>query len=159
MRDVPNSADENPGPDRSPEFLRTLRRAHAVVERRVLTRLAEAGFADLRPAHLAVLRYVQRDGRRITDLARDTGVSRQAVSQVVAELERLGVVVQEPDPCDRRARIVRHTERGQRGRAIAIAAFRAIEDELAAVIGTGSMSRLLRDLQTLEAIAALDGRR
>jgi DNA-binding MarR family transcriptional regulator len=159
MSDLPNSGDENVGRDRSPEFLRTLRRAHVTVERRVLARLAEAGFEDLRPAHLTVLRYVAPDGRRISELAHDTGVSRQAVSKVVAELERLGVVVQEPDPRDGRARVVRHTERGRRGRAIAIAAFGAIEAELAAVIGTGSMGRLLRDLQTLEAVAALDGRR
>src|SRR5580698_68629 len=39
------------------------------VVRRVSAGLAEAGFADLRPAHTAVFQHIDVDGSRVTDLA------------------------------------------------------------------------------------------
>jgi len=44
-------------------------------------------------------------------LAKNLGVTRQAISQLLAEVEARGLVVIETDPADRRARIVRFSEK------------------------------------------------
>jgi DNA-binding MarR family transcriptional regulator len=46
-------------------------------------------------------------------LARATGLSAAAVSEMLDHLERAGIVIRERSPCDRRARIVSLTERGR----------------------------------------------
>jgi DNA-binding MarR family transcriptional regulator len=71
-----------------------------------------AGFEDLRPSHRALLRYPAIDGLRPTQLAFRHGLSKQAINDLLRELEALGYITLEADPDDRRARIVRFTDRG-----------------------------------------------
>ncbi len=52
-------------------------------------------------------------GRHAGSLAADLGVTRQAVAQVVATLERDGYVQRIPDPGDARAKLVCLTPRGR----------------------------------------------
>ena len=73
----------------------------------VAEELARRGFADLRPALLAVGQHVGADGTRITELAARAWLSKATVVHAVDELERLGYVTREPDPTDRRAKLVR----------------------------------------------------
>jgi DNA-binding MarR family transcriptional regulator len=63
----------------------------------------------LRPVHDAVLAYLDRDGTRASVLAERAHLSRQAITQLVDELEELGVVSRTPDPEDGRAKIVAYT--------------------------------------------------
>ena len=53
-----------------------------------------------------------RAGTRLTALAESAGMSKQAMGQLVDDLERLGYVERVPDPADGRAKIVRLTRRG-----------------------------------------------
>ncbi|MGB9306290.1 MAG: MarR family winged helix-turn-helix transcriptional regulator, partial [Mycobacterium sp.] len=52
-------------------------------------------------------------GLHASDLADQLGVSRQAVAQAVAALERNGYVIREPNPDDARAQIIELTPRGR----------------------------------------------
>jgi DNA-binding MarR family transcriptional regulator len=63
----------------------------------------------VRPVHDSVLAYLDRDGTRASELADRAQLSRQAITQMVDELEALGVVERHPDPTDGRAKIVRYT--------------------------------------------------
>lgn len=73
-------------------------------------RLADVGLHVLAPRHLPVLRGLDAvRGSRASALARDAGVTRKAIAQVVAELEQFDIVEQAPDPTDARAKIVRYT--------------------------------------------------
>ena len=65
----------------------------------------------VRPVHDSVLAYLDRDGTRASELAERAQLSRQAITQLVDELEELGVVERHPDPTDGRAKIVRYTPR------------------------------------------------
>jgi DNA-binding MarR family transcriptional regulator len=139
------------------EFLRALRRAGKAVEERMLRDLHAAGFPELRRGHLTILRHLDPPGRRTTDLARAAEVSRQAVSQLVSDLEELGIVEQARDPTDGRARIVTYTERGLEGYGLAVASFERVQRELGDALGADSIDRLMSELEAVRDVAARDG--
>lgn len=82
------------------------------VQRELYTKLAAAGFDDLRFRHGAVLAYLDPEGVRATELSRLSGQHKQVIGNLVDELEGLGYVERKPDPADRRAKLVCPTERG-----------------------------------------------
>jgi DNA-binding MarR family transcriptional regulator len=86
--------------------------------------LAAAGYPDVRLAHGCVFQYSEADGVRLTDIARQAGLTKPTVLAAVDDLERLGYVERAPDPADRRAKLVRLTPRGM-----------AVAGEAARIIG------------------------
>jgi DNA-binding MarR family transcriptional regulator len=130
------------------ELARLLLQATRAIEAQMAERLAAAGLAMLRPGHFTVLRALEPGdaGMRASALARDAGVSRQAIGQAVADLERLGIVEQVPDPGDARAKLVRYTRFGRAGHRRAMAVFTDLEHELAARVGAARVSTLKADL-------------
>jgi DNA-binding MarR family transcriptional regulator len=76
-------------------------------------RLAAAGYADIRVADGVVFQHLVAAPQPIGALAGRLGVSQQATSKSVADLERRGYVRRTTDPGDARARIVRLTARGE----------------------------------------------
>jgi DNA-binding MarR family transcriptional regulator len=73
-----------------------------------------AGLDGIRPAQSVVLVPLATGGLHASDLADRLAVSRQAVAQAVAALERHGYVSRLPDPADARAQIIELTPRGRR---------------------------------------------
>jgi DNA-binding MarR family transcriptional regulator len=96
----------------------------------------------LRRSHTALIPHIDLAGTRITDLAERVGVSKQAVSQLVDDLEALGIVTRSVDPDDARARRVVFTERGRAGLLEGLAVLRALEDELATALGSDTLTQL-----------------
>ena len=94
------------------------------VQRRMLERLHENGFDDLDAAHLNVFQYPGPQGARPSELAARLRVSKQALNYLLGELERLGYLVREPDPDDRRSKRVALTPR-------AVEAVRVIREAVA----------------------------
>lgn len=109
----------------------------------------------LRPAHTNLFPHIDFEGVRLTELARRLGVTKQAVSQLVAELEELGVVELVPDPTDGRAKLVRFTPKGAQAIEHGLSVLRELECELEAQIGSARM-RALHDA-LLAAERALSG--
>ena len=68
------------------------------VRARMLTRLRESGFDDFEPAHFTVFRYPNPDGARPSELAARLGISKQSLSYLLRELERLGYLERSPTP-------------------------------------------------------------
>src|SRR4051794_5371623 len=85
---------------------------HDAFERELYPRLHAAGYGDLRPGHGCVFGTITREGARLTVLAERAQLTKQAVGEVVSELEERGYVERVPDPDDGRAKIIRLTERG-----------------------------------------------
>ena len=104
-----------------------VRSAQPAIEAAVRADLARNGFGDVAPAHSALLRKIGDDGARPSELAAHAGVTRQAVTKLVDELERLDLVRRDPDPDDGRGVIVRYTDRGRAGVAIARKRMLALE--------------------------------
>jgi DNA-binding MarR family transcriptional regulator len=69
--------------------------------------------AVLRPVHNHVLRHLDLDGTRASVIAQRSGLTRQAITQIVDELEAAGVVTREPDPEDGRAKRIVYTPAGR----------------------------------------------
>jgi DNA-binding MarR family transcriptional regulator len=126
-----------------------LRDAHAAVDAEVRAAVTRAGYSELNPGHYIVLRNLGENGARPSELAADAGVSRQAITKVVIDLERRGVVRRDPDPADGRGVIVRYTDRGLEGLALARRRMAALEVDFAARIGASLWGDVRAALETL----------
>jgi DNA-binding MarR family transcriptional regulator len=83
------------------------------VQRHMLTRLHERGFADLDSAHLNVFQYPGPQGARPSQLAAQLRISKQALNYLLGELERLDYIKRQPDPTDLRSKRIILTKRGE----------------------------------------------
>jgi DNA-binding MarR family transcriptional regulator len=120
-------------------------------------RLNEAGHPAIRQGHGCVFRFIDEGGSRLTDLADSSGLTKQAVGEVVADLEKLGYVERAPDPGDGRAKLIRLTERGGEARQAAIDIFAEIEREWTERFGAERVAAMRELLE--EMIADREGRR
>jgi DNA-binding MarR family transcriptional regulator len=130
---------------------------------RVLAALRHAGYDDVRTAHGYIFQGVLAGDRTTTELAERLGVSVQAVSKTVIELERAGYLTRERAAEDGRARTISLTARGERMIATSRAARRSVAEELATAMGERDAARLAvlmrRAVEHLDAAAAIAGRR
>src|SRR4051794_40549710 len=99
------------------------------VRERIYEGVKDAGFTDVRPAHVTLFRWPGPDGLRPTELAAAVHISKQSVNDRLGELERMGYLTRERDPADSRARTIRLTERGRSLHTAALSAHGQIEDE------------------------------
>lgn len=134
-----NEAESTVGP---PLIGALLRMPIEAIRARMLTRLHEAGFTDLVPAHLNVLRYPGPEFRRPSELAAEARMSRQAVNYLLGNLEGLGYLTRTEDPDDRRSKRVELTERGLGVRRAIREAVREIEAEWKRELGPAEFKRL-----------------
>ena len=103
----------------------------------------------MRPAHTGLLPHIDREGTRLTVLARRLGVTKQAVGQLVTDLEGLGVLERLDDPEDGRAKLVRFTDRGLKAIHHGLSVLRGIEEELEQRLGRDRMLALRESLADL----------
>ena len=82
------------------------------VQRHMLERLHEHGFADFDAAYLNVFQYPGPQGARPTELATRLRISKQALNYLLGELEHLGYLERRPDPDDLRSKRIALTRRG-----------------------------------------------
>lgn len=82
----------------------------------------------------------------VTNLAERLGVTQQAASKAVADLERRGLLVRQPDPEDGRVRLVALSDRGWRAVEGARAARQAMAAEVVALLGADRSERFQHDL-------------
>ena len=123
-----------------------------LVNERAIARVNERGGAGpaLRAAHTTLFPHLNAEGVRGADLAKKLGVTKQAVSQLVTELEEWGVVEQIADPQDGRAKLVRFTKKGEQALLQGLAVLGELETELTDKIGKRRMQELHTALLALE---------
>jgi DNA-binding MarR family transcriptional regulator len=71
-----------------------------------------AARAQVGAAHVHITRHLGLNGSRLTELARQAGMSKQAMGDLVTQCEAWGLVRREPDPHDARARRIVFTGTG-----------------------------------------------
>lgn len=112
-------------------------------------RLAEEGFSGVLYWHGPVFRHIDEEGSRLTTLAERSGLTKQAIGEVVADLERLGYVERTADPDDRRAKIIRLTGRGVDAQVAAGRILGDIERRWTEHLGEDGVATLRRTLEDL----------
>lgn len=122
-----------------------------LLNERALARVNEQPSAiPLRPAHTNLLPHLDFEGVRITELARRLDITKQAVSQTIAELELMDVVETIPDPSDGRARLARFTDKGRDAIGQGLKVLKGLEGEIEKTIGKPKFDALHQALLALE---------
>lgn len=137
-----------PGPAPLPALLSPLQAWH---ERRHLDLMAARGFDDVRRAHNAVFVNLPAEGARLTDLSDEADMSKQAMGELVDDLEAKGYVERIPDPTDGRAKLIVWAERGKSAHRATLEAFAEIEAELSAAAGAEAVGQLRAALLDIHA--------
>jgi DNA-binding MarR family transcriptional regulator len=117
---------------------------------------AAAGLDGIRPAQAVALVPLAAGGLHASDLADRLKVSRQAVAQLVAALERHEYVMRGPHPSDARALIIELTDRGRQ--ALRVMRSNALEREKRwrNILGESRFDELRETLMALLAAEAGD---
>lgn len=123
--------------------LQLLFKAARLLDEEALARIAQKpGRVRLRRSHTSLFPHIDLEGTRVTELAERLGVTKQAASQLVDDLEQLGVLARVPDPGDARARRVIFTQLGREGLLEGLNVLRQMERELARKVGDKKMAGL-----------------
>jgi DNA-binding MarR family transcriptional regulator len=113
--------------------------------------LEASEFADIRPTHGCVFRFVKGEGMRLTRLAELASLTKQSAGEIVDDLVARGYAKRIPDPADRRAKLICLTERGREAQAHGFRLFAKVEKRWMDRYGRAEIERLRA---TLEEIAA-----
>jgi DNA-binding MarR family transcriptional regulator len=100
------------GVEASPSLLYLLKRTELVVRARLEELLRPAGVTALQYTALTVLE--RRDGVSAAQLARDSFVTAQSMADMVRALESRGLVRREPNPRNRREKVILLADAGRR---------------------------------------------
>jgi DNA-binding MarR family transcriptional regulator len=136
----------------NPPLIGALLRAPFLASRaRIIAALHEAGFTDIQPAHLAALQHPGPDGRTPGDIARSALASKQAMNNLLTQLEKAGYLARVVSPTNRRERTVSLTDRGREVIATIREAVMAVEAEWKQTLGAAEYLRLRKALVSLNA--------
>lgn len=128
-----------------------------LAQREVIRSFAEVvpgGPGPLRGSQYRVLSMVPRvGGRRLTELATVADMTKQAMGEFVADLAERGLVTIQPDPADRRAKLVSLTRAGRDAADSARRSLNKVDRHWADVLGADDAT-LLKDL--LVRVAAVE---
>jgi DNA-binding MarR family transcriptional regulator len=139
----------------SPLIGALLRMPVDAVRARMLAGLHADGFTDLNAAHIPVLRWPGPHGRRPSDLAAESRMTKQALNYLLGEMERLGYLIRRDDPGDRRAKRVELTARGREVVRSIRRTVRAVEAEWERELGRERFALLRALLLDLNETAAV----
>jgi DNA-binding MarR family transcriptional regulator len=134
-----------------------LREAYVALDNLVPARLVERGHDAIRPAHSAVFEYLDETGTTVSQLADRARMTKQAMAELVEHLEAHGYVVRQPNPADRRSKLVLPTERGMEIVAIAQAMVPEVEQLAERAVGARRLADLRQDLQAIQQVTDLSG--
>lgn len=121
---------------------RLLLQAQRAFNARAIEKLNARGYAGLSVSHTALLPHIDPEGTRITTLAERTGMTKQGMGQLIADLERQGFVERAPDPADGRATLIRFTDAGWRYLRDASAVKTELEAEYSDMLGAERFAAL-----------------
>jgi DNA-binding MarR family transcriptional regulator len=124
-----------------------------VIAARIAQELMDAAIARghdaLKMSHAELIPQIGPEGARIGEIARQLGVSRQAIHATARELEAQGYLRRELDPRDRRGSVLALSARGAELIGDSVAAIEALEVSFRALLGAqrfAHVERVARDL-------------
>lgn len=109
---------------------------------RLREELAHSLDVEITPAQSLLFAALPAEGARQADLARELGVTRQAVNELVRGLVKQGLVELVDDPSSGRAKLVRPTPAGLHSIEVALRTFADLEARLQDRIGPRRVTNL-----------------
>lgn len=125
---------------------RRMNEAVRLFEGRIIAHLREAGRDELGLSHINLTRNLDENGTRLTELARRAAMTKQSMSELVAQVERLGLVERRPDPSDGRAKLICFTEAGFGWLDAFHQALKCAEQEMRDELGDALVNLLIESL-------------
>ncbi|MEU4824931.1 MarR family winged helix-turn-helix transcriptional regulator [Actinomadura citrea] len=116
--------------------------------------LADEGFEGIRYVHGSVFRHIDTEGSRLTTLAERSGLTKQAIGELVGDLEDHGYLERVADEADRRAKIIRLTDQGRMAQAAAARILADVEQRWSRHLGKDQVTTLRRALEQVIALEA-----
>ncbi|MBT2517550.1 MarR family transcriptional regulator [Streptomyces sp. ISL-90] len=139
---APRSGDANAN------TIALLGQAYSLLGFQIVDGVVGSGYPQ-KPRHSAVFAQIAADGSRLTDLARGAGMTPQSMGEIVDELEQLGYVTRQPDPRDRRAKLIVLTELGRKTIEAGEHTIRGLESKIDAILGEAEHEHLRELLRKL----------
>ena len=110
---------------------------------RLVERLAEEGFADVRASYGSVLMPLfEQDRLRVGEIVARARLSKQAMTRLIAHCEADGLVRRSRDAADGRAFRVELTARGRELRSVVGRVLTKLDDEVLAQVGRRDIDAL-----------------
>ena len=110
---------------------------------RLVERLAEQGFGEVRASYGSVLMPLfEQDHLRVGEIGARARLSKQAMTRLVAQCEADGLVERNRDAADGRAWRVDLTDRGQELRSVVRRVLSQLDDEVLARVGRRDIDAL-----------------
>lgn len=132
----------------SNNLARLLREFSRDFDRRICEGLVARGHPEIRPSHIIVFANLGMGDVRVTELARRSQVTQQAMGKILKELERLDYIKRDIDDKDKRAREVRLTERGMVLAQDSLEIFNQTRENYANKIGVQQLEDLEHNLRS-----------
>jgi len=129
-------------PEQHAPLLRLLGLATRQLADELHGKLVAAGVTDHRDSWNNVMPHIPPGGIRLTDLAARAGMTKQAMAELVAEIERRGYLQRTTDPADRRAKIIEFTGKGWSLVNTALPALGELEAEITSKLGEPAVGQL-----------------
>lgn len=124
-----------------------LQACSTTLNRRVLDHVRDRVGPEIRMSDGYVFQHLLDGPIPVSELGRRLGVTQQAASKQVADLEDRGLVNRRPDPHDGRGRLVSLTRRGRRAVQAGREARGLVVTELRDELGDHAVDTLLRTLR------------
>lgn len=123
-----------------------LGQAYSLLGFQIVDGVVGAGFPQ-KPKHSAVFAQIDPGGSRLTELANRANITPQAMGELIDELEELGYVTRQPDPTDRRAKLIVLTHEGQAAVEAGRQTIVGLEQRITEILGEKGHQKL-RELLT-----------
>lgn len=128
---------------KQPDYLmRGLLHAYYWVDESLQNHLKASGWPRVSRTQSMIMVNISDGIARPVDLARNLGISRQAVQQVLADMEKQGLIHLVADPQDARAKVVRFSSRGRGIGEAAQSAIAAIDREIETRLGAPLFAKM-----------------
>jgi len=135
-------------------------RLNKSLEAEFFRRLGEAGHSVLRMPHTMLLELLPAEGARSGVLASLLGITKQAVGEIVDDLEAAEYIHRVADPADRRAKLVVLSPKGAAAFGVVSAVMNGMDQEFSAVLGADRYAEVrvtvVQLIQHLERDRSLD---
>jgi DNA-binding MarR family transcriptional regulator len=127
-------------------LMRGLLHAFYWMDESMQNHMEAAGVSAVSRSQSMIMSNIADGVTRPADLARRLGISRQAVQQLLADMQERKLIDLVPDPDDARAKIVRYSARGRNLGEISLRALDHIDAVLADRLGRKDLTELCRIL-------------